>query len=199
MDQDTETTPTSSGEQDVILQAALKLFANNGYFNTSLLDIRDAAGLKSLQAIHQHFKTKQLLASALYSNITDSLSISIDDIRRRNQKTSEQLRGIMDLLFTLTDDAPDVMRFILTVKINDFLPEEKVGLETPAQNKIIRILDTGIKAGEIRSISPQLAYAYFFGVIDNILLLVLNGALDKKADFYESQTWLTAWGTIAKK
>lgn len=199
MDQEIETIQTSSGEQDVILQAALKLFANNGYFNTSLLDIRDAAGLQNLQSIHQHFKTKQLIASALHANIADSLSISIDDIRRRAPKAADQLRGIADLLFTLTDDAPDVMRFILTVKLNDFLPAEQAKQQTPAQMKIVKILDAGIKAGEIRSISPQLAYAYFFGVIDNTLRLVLSGALDKKAEFYQSQAWLTAWNTIAKK
>lgn len=199
MDQETETTQTSSSEQDIILQAALKLFANKGYFNTSLVDIKEAADLQSLQIIHHHFKTKQLLASALYANVSDSLSISIDDISRRNPKASEQLRGIVDLLFTLTDDAPDVMRFILTVKINDFLHEEKIGLEAPAQNKIIKIIDAGIKAGEIRNICPQLAYAYFFGVIDNTLKLVLAGSLDKKADFYQAQAWLAAWNTIAKK
>ena len=199
MDLDIDTTPVSTGEQDVILQAALKLFAKNGYFNTSLPDIRDAASLQSLQDIHQHFKTKQLLASTLYANITDSLRISIEDIRRRNPKASDQLRGIVDLLFTLTDDAPDVVRFILTVKVNEFLPEEKNCLDTTAQQQILKIIDEGIKAGEIRSISPLLAFAYFFGVIDNTLKLVLTGALDKKADFYLSQAWLAAWNTIAKQ
>ncbi|MEQ1622828.1 MAG: TetR/AcrR family transcriptional regulator [Methylococcales bacterium] len=199
MDLDTETLQTSITEQDVILQAALKLFAKKGYFNTSLLDIKDAAGLQSLQVIHHHFKTKQSLASSLYVNVTESLRVSIDDIRRRTPKSSEQLRGIVDLLFTLTDDAPDVVRFILTVKINEFLPEEVAGLETTVQQKILKIIDEGIKTGEIRSIAPQLAFAYFFGVIDNTLKLVLSGALDKKAEIYQSQAWLTAWNTIVKK
>lgn len=199
MDLDTETLQSSTTEQDVILQAALKLFAKKGYFNTSLLDIRDAADLPSLQTIHQHFKTKQSLASSLYVNVTESLSVSIDDIRRRTSKPSEQLRGIVDLLFTLTDDAPDVIRFILTVKINEFLPEEIAELQTTVQQKILKIIDEGIRAGEIRSMTSQIAFAYFFGVIDNTLKLVLNGALDKKADFYQSQAWLAAWNTIVKK
>lgn len=199
MDQEKEDIQEQPEIQDEILLAALKLFAEKGYFNTSLIDIKDAAGLNTTSAIYQHFKTKQMIAAALYANILDSLSISVDDIRRKNEKPSEQLRGIVDLLFKLTDDVPDVMQFLLFLKINEFLPEEKPVLETAAFVKIIRIIEAGIKAGEIRNITPQLGYAFFFGIIDNTLRMVLTGTLDKKADFYQSQAWLAAWNTIAKK
>lgn len=199
MDQEIENIQEQPEIQDEILLAALKLFAEKGYFNTSLIDIKDAAGLNTTSAIYQHFKTKQMIAAALYTNILDSLSVSVDDIRRKNEKPSEQLRGIVDLLFKLTDDAPDVMRFLLFLKINEFLPDEKPVLKTVPFVKIIKIIEAGIQSGEIRNMTPQLGYAYFFGIIDNTLRMVLNGALDKKADFYHSQAWLAAWNAIAKK
>jgi hypothetical protein len=65
--------------------------------------------------------------------------------------------------------------------------------------EILKIIEAGIKAGEIRTISPQLGYAHFFGIIDNTLRLVLTGNLDRKADFYQSQAWLAAWNTLVKK
>ena len=80
-----------------------------------------------------------------------------------------------------------------------FLPEEKPIQETAAFIKIIQIIQLGIKAEEIRNIDPQLVNAYFFGIINHTLQLVLAGVLDKKADAYLSQTWLAAWGAIAKK
>ncbi|TAN71146.1 MAG: TetR/AcrR family transcriptional regulator [Methylobacter sp.] len=199
MDQEIEEIQTKHEVQDEILLAALKLFTEKGYFNASLIDIKDAANIKNTGAIHQHFKTKQMIASQLYENILDSLDISIDDIRRKNEKSSEQLRGIVDLLFKLTDDAPDVMRFLLISNVNEFLPEAKPLHESAAFMKIIKIIEAGIKAGEIRNMTPQLGYTYFFGIIDNILRLVLTGFLDRKADFYQSQAWLAAWNTIAKK
>ncbi len=199
MDQEKDIIQIKSETQDEILLAALKLFAEKGYFNTSLTDITEAAGLKNTGVLYHYFKNKQMIASKLYANISDSLNISIDDIRRRNQKSSEQLRGIVDLLFKLTDDAPDVMRFLLILKLDEFLPEEKPVLETPAFVKIIKIIQSGIKAGEIRNIDPQLVNAYFFGIINNTLRMVLTGALDKKADAYQSATWLSAWNAIAKK
>jgi AcrR family transcriptional regulator len=182
--------------QDEILMAALKLFAEKGYFNTSLIDIKEAAGIKTTGTTYQHFKTKQMIAAQLHANILDSLSISIDDIRRTNEKPSEQLRHIVDLLFKLTDEAPDVLRFLLILKIKEFLLEARPLHESAA---FIKIIKAGIKEGEIRNIAPQLGYAHFFGIIDNTLRLVLTGFLDRKADFYQSQAWLAAWNTIAKK
>lgn len=199
MDQEKEIIQSKAETQDEILLAALKLFAAKGYYKTSLIDIAEATGMKNTSAIYHHFKNKQMMASQLYANIFDSLNISVDDIRRRNQKSSEQLRAIVDLFFKLTDVAPDVMQFLLVLKLNEFLPEEKPVQETPAFAKIIKIIQSGIQAGEIRDIDPILANAYFFGIINNTLRLVLSGAMNKKADAYLSQTWLTAWNVIAKK
>jgi AcrR family transcriptional regulator len=199
MDQEKEITHTKAETQDEIVLAALKLFATKGYSNTSLTDIAEAAGIKNTSAIYHHFKNKQMIAAQLYANIFDSLSISVDDIRRRNQKPSEQLRGIVDLFFKLTDDAPDVMQFLLILKLNEFLPDEKPVMETAASLKIIKIIQSGIKGGEIRNIDPLLVSAYFFGIINNTLRMVLSCALDKKADAYLPQTWLTAWNVIAKR
>ncbi|MSP28700.1 MAG: TetR/AcrR family transcriptional regulator [Methylococcales bacterium] len=198
MDQEKDT-HTKTEIHDEILLAALKLFAEKGYFNTSLTDIAEAAGIKTAGAIYHHFKHKQMIATALYANILDSLNISIDEIRRKNQKPFEQLHGIVDLFFKLTDDAPEVMQFLLILKINEFLPEAKPLLDTAAFVKIIKIIRTGISEGDIRNIDPLLANAYFFGIIHNTLRMVLTGALDKKAEAYQSQTWLIAWNAIVKK
>jgi len=199
MDQEKDTAHTKTETHDEILLAALKLFAEKGYFNTSLTDIAEAADIKTAGAIYHHFKHKQMIATALYANILDSLNISVDEIRRKNAKPSEQLHGIVDLLFKLTDDAPAIMQFLLMLKINEFLPEAKPLIETAAFIKIIKIIRTGISEGEIRNIDPLLANAYFFGIIHNTLRMVLTGALDKKAEAYQSQTWLIAWNAIAKK
>ncbi len=183
---------------DEILLASLKLFSEKGYFNTSLTDIVKVVGIKTSSGIYQHFKNKQAIAEALYDNILDSLSISIDDIRRRNRKPSEQLRELVDLLFQLTEDAPEVVKFLLVINIKEILPEAKHLLETTPFNKIVRVIQNGIKEGEIRQIDPLLAYNYFFGVIIHTITLVLSGSLPKNADSYQAQAWLVAWGSIVK-
>lgn len=199
MDQEQENTPNKVVNQDEVLQIALKLFAEKGYFNTSLTDIKDAAGLKTANSLSQLFKTKQAIALALREYILDSFSISIDDIRRRNRKASEQLREVVDLLFKLTDESPEIVQFLLFTNTGEFLPEQPSLLDTAPYVKIKRILQTGIKDGEIRTLDPLLAYSYFFGIIHHTIALVLNGALPKSAEYYQSQAWMTAWNCIVRK
>ena len=199
MENKTNTNITKTVTQDEILLASLKLFSEKGYFNTSLTDIKEAVGIKTTSGIYQHFKNKQTIANELYENILDSLSISIDDIRRRNRKAPEQLREIVDLLFKLTDDAPEVVQFLLVINKQEILPEGKLLVDTVPFNKIRRVIQNGINDGDIRAIDPLLAYNYFFGIISHTLNLILSGVLPKKAETYHAQVWLSAWGCIVKK
>lgn len=185
--------------QAEILRAALRLFVVKGYFNTSLTEIAQAAQLSQTQEIYAHFDSKQQLAATLYNNIVDSLSVSIDEIRRRNKKASEQLHSLINLLFKLTEDAPDALRFLFILNAAEFLPNEKPFLQTPAVNKMLKMIQLGINNGEIRSLAPMLIYSYFFGIINTTLELMLNGMLDKKSELYQSQAWLAAWNAIVKK
>lgn len=191
--------PLKTPSKDEILLLSLKLFAKKGFFNTSLTDIKEAADIKTSNGIYLHFKNKHAIASELYADIMDSLNISIDDIRRRNRKPSEQLRETVNLFFKLTEDAPDVMRFLFLLNFNEFLPTEKPLLETAAFIKIKKIFIIAAKEGEIRNIDPNLAYAYFFGIINTLLTMILTGGLEKSANSYQAQAWAMAWNTIAKK
>lgn len=196
---DKEKFKNDSDVHDRIILAALKLFTEKGYFNTSLTDIMEASGVKSTNSIYKYFKNKQAIAAALYENILDSFSDSIDDIRRRNKKSSDQLREVTGLLFALTNDAPEIMRFLLLIQHKEFLPDEKQLQDTAPYIKLKKIVQAGIKAGEIKAIDALRAYSYFFGIINNTLRMILSGTLDKRPEIYHTETWLTAWNCIARK
>lgn len=192
--------PKNTATQDEILRAALSLFVRKGYLNTSLSDIAQAAKLSQTQEIYLYFSSKQELAVEVYNTVLDSLSVSIDEIRRRYKKSAEQLHSLVDLFFKLAEEAPDVLRFLFEVNADDFLPADaKRYLQTPAVNKMLKMIQLGINSGEIKSIAPMLIYTYFFGIINTTLQMILNGTLDKKSELYQSQAWMAAWNTIAKK
>ena len=183
----------NNATRDEILRAALSLFVAKGYFNTSLTEIAHAAKLSQTQEIYLYFDCKQELATELYNSILDSLSVSIDEIRRRYKKSAEQLHSLVDLLFKLAEEAPDVLRFLFEISANEFLPPNtKPYLQTPAVNKMLKMIQLGINSGEIRSLAPMLIYTYFFGIINMTLQMILNGTLDKKSELYQSQSWLQA-------
>jgi hypothetical protein len=108
-----------------------------------------------------------------------------------------QLRELVDLLFTLTDEAPEIMKFLLLIRVNEFLPEADLFLQTPAYQKINKIFQACSKTDEVQSLQPEIAYARFFGVVNQTLIMVLNGTLKNKADEYQPEAWRSAWNTIA--
>ena len=190
----------NTATRDEILRSALNLFVHQGYLNTSLTQISQAACLSQTQEIYLYFDCKQELATELYNSVLDSLSVSIDEIRRRYKKSAEQLHSLTDLLFKLADEAPNVLRFLFEINATDFLPaNSKPYLQTPAVNKMLKMIQLGINNGEIRSLAPMLIYSYFFGIINTTIELILNGTLEKRTQLYQSQAWLAAWNTIAKK
>lgn len=192
------TTDPRDNDESAVLLAALNLITEKGYHNTSLADIAGLSGLKSSNAIYKFFKNKQAIAEALYDNILDSLSCSIDEIRRTKKKPAEQLREIISLLFVLTEEAPDVMRFIFLVRHQEFLPGEKSLQQSPPFVKLRKIMQSGIKSGEIRITDATRAYTYFFGVIEHTLRMILTGALKKKATTYQEEAWTIAWQTVSR-
>lgn len=190
----------NTATRDEIVRCALSLIAQKGYLNTSLSDIAQAAQLSQTQEIYLYFDSKQQLATEVYNTVLDSLSISIDEIRRRYKKGSEQLHSLVDLLFKLTEEAPDALRLLLEINAREFLPaDSKPYLSTPAVNKMLKMIQLGINSGEIKSLAPMLLYTYFFGIINTTLRMILNGTLEKKIELYQSQAWMAAWNTIAKK
>jgi len=50
--------------KDKVLETALNLFSEKGYFNTSIHDICRSAGV-SIGAIYHHFENKEALAKSL--------------------------------------------------------------------------------------------------------------------------------------
>lgn len=198
MEKEAEDQQDKAEIRDGILVTALTLFAEKGYFNTSLTDIKEQIGVKTSSPITRHFKTKQAIASELYSSILDNLNVSIDDIRRRNKKVVDQLQEIVDLMFTLTEEAPEIMRFLLLLNIPEFLPEEKPIHESKPFQKIKKIIQAGIKSGEIRALEPAIIFSQFFGIIFQTLVMIITGTFKKKSNSYQTSAWAAAWNSIAK-
>lgn len=184
--------------RDEILIAALKLFTEKGYFNTSLADIGKQTGVTTGVIYHQ-FKNKQAIASSLYADVISSLNSSVDDIRRRNQSPLQQLREVVDLMFTLAEQGPEVMRFLLRLQHHEFLPEQRPLCAAAPFDKIRKILRAGMQSGDFRRMDPMLAYACFFGVIEKAITLKLDGMFNDKSHSVLSEAWSAAWNVIAKR
>ncbi len=196
---DTEQTTLSAEKKEVhdqILKTALQLFTQKGYFNTSVANIKEEADV-STGSIYHHFKNKESIAEALYTDIQTRLLRSIDDIRRKHKTARDRTLAITELLFDLTEQAPEAIHFLILSQHQEFLPGEKPMNESKAFQRLRDILASGMKAGEVRHMDAELASAAFYGVIFRTIEVHQNGLLNKPLESYLNDTWSAAWRTIS--
>jgi AcrR family transcriptional regulator len=160
--------------RDEIIQAALKLVTEKGYFNTSIADICKQADV-STGTIYHYFKTKESIVDALFQEVLQNLSDSIEEITAKSNHTFERLRAIAELFFALTEEAPEVKPF----------------------QQLTWIMQEGIKAGDIRRMDPAVASACFYGTIVQMVQMRLDGALDRPLNWYLLDTWTAIWRMLS--
>src|ERR1700682_1928446 len=88
--------PAIADKRSAILRAAIRVFANNGYFNSKVADIAREAGVAD-GTVYLYFKSKEEI---LHSIFDKSMEEAIADGRKRLEEVSdprEKLRRIAEL------------------------------------------------------------------------------------------------------
>lgn len=190
--QSVATAAQSSGMRGHILDTALRLFTGNGYFNTSIHDIRREAGI-SIGSIYNHFGGKEGIAKALYHDLLEQMDALVESVIRDGDSAYTRGRGIVARLFELTERDPVSMRFILNAKHREFLPDEPPICSAKPFVKLRDIVNHGILSGEIRDMDPWIAAACAFGPALRLITLRLDGVIPDSLDVCSDEVWDNAW------
>ncbi len=182
------------GEQlrEKILSTALQLFSEKGYFNTSVHDIRKAAGV-SIGAIYHHFENKEALAKSLYEDLLANMNESIEAACLNKNDCFAKSKAVIEKLFQLTLDKPMEMQFILLAQHREYLPDQAPICSSKPFQAMKQIVSEGIKNKEVRKMDSWVAATAMFGGALRMMNLQLDGALDKPINKYTDQVVECAW------
>lgn len=97
-----------------ILDAALDLFAGNGYEDTTIDDVRRASGA-SIGSIYHHFKGKQALSTALYVEGVAAYQRDFIAVLASHPDAEEGVRATVRHYLEWTAANPKLARFMLTL------------------------------------------------------------------------------------
>lgn len=179
-----------------VLDAALRLFSERGYFATSVQDISRVSGV-SVGSLYHHFGDKEGIARSLYQTLTEQISGRISWISARNGTIHDQCRDIVKTLFELTEEEPLAMDFMLYAKHREFLPEEKPICSSKPFELIRTIVAAGMDAGEIRRMDLMVASTSLFGGPIRMIVARLDGVLPAPLPHYFEEVWDCAWKSVA--
>ncbi len=178
--------------EEAILAAALKLFTERGYFNTSVSDIQNASNM-SVGSLYNYFKNKESIAITLYSNIENCLYEALCEIVKQYDSSHDRCQATVKHLFETTERNSDVMQYLLYTKHREFMPVEKsVFLSLPflrMKEMVIR----GQERGEIRKIDPNVAMNAIFGSAIRMIFLRIDGVLENDLLVYFDDSWECSW------
>ncbi len=88
-------------KEQAILDAAVKVFARNGYHNAKIASIAEEAGVAT-GSVYLYFRNKEALILAIFDRIWKNLTQGIGTTARRTDLSPEQkLDHVIDLMFDL--------------------------------------------------------------------------------------------------
>ncbi|TDY00628.1 TetR/AcrR family transcriptional regulator [Thiohalophilus thiocyanatoxydans] len=179
-----------------VLGAALNLFTEQGFFNTSIPDIVKASSV-STGSIYHYFRDKEGIARSLYETLVERMESSFSEIEATHATAHDRCRAAIALLFELTEQEPAVMRFMLFSRHKEFIPDQKPVCSSRPFVQMREMVVAGMESGEVREMTPIVAASAVFGGALRLIQLRLDGILDAPLPDYLDEIWQCAWRSVA--
>ena len=183
--------------QEKILKAALKLFTQRGYFNTTVNDIQRASRM-SVGSLYNYFENKESIAVTLYSNLENCLYEALCEIEQNSDTIHDHCFAAVNHLFETTERTPDSMQYLLYTKHREFMPVEKTVFSSLPFLKLKAWVGKGQQQGEIREMDTNVAMNAIFGAAIRMIFLRIDGILEKPLTDYLDESWECSWRGIRK-
>lgn len=191
----THASPATPTRQRV-LDAALVLFSERGYFNTAVPDLVERSGV-STGSIYHHFGDKQGVARALYTHLLEGMDASLAAVCAQYATAHDQARGVIALLFEQAEREPLATAFMLSTRHREFMPEEPPICSSQPFNRMRDILAQGMGRGEVRQGDALVLAAALFGGPLRLIQLRLDRILPGPLSGYLDEAWDAAWRSVA--
>ena len=163
--------PAAVDKRRQILDAAIRVFARQGFHSTRVADIADEAGV-AYGLVYHYFKSKDEVLNELFSERWSLLLAAIDEADRSEASPRAKLEAVAGFIVESYRHDPELMKVIIvevTRAANSFgrthLPEIR-----RAYDSIAKIVAEGQRAGAFRDdIDPDFASMAFYGAIEQLL------------------------------
>ncbi len=159
-------------KKNEILDKSLELFANQGYFGTSMDDIAQAVGIKKA-SLYSHYSGKESIFTAVFNNILEDYSMFINDLTVCDEKINylEKLKNIFSgyVKNCKNNDKMvfwDRYYYYPPAYLKDYILTKTYEIEMLFINKITSIIEQGIKKGELKNKSANdMALSFYYMMI----------------------------------
>ena len=185
-------------KKTAIMEAALTLFTERGFHGTSTAEISREAGVAT-GTLFNYFSTKEDLINSLYFEVKGDLSHAMGKDIEAEITFQDKLRKIwLNLIRWGVNNQEEFLfvgQFCSSPYITKFTREE-VMKEYIFLHKLV---DEGIKKGEIRDFSTELTIAMFYQGSRAVVNLILDSDPSQDENKVLEEGFQIIWRGLAKK
>jgi AcrR family transcriptional regulator len=154
-----------------ILDAAIRVFARQGFHATRVSDIADEAGV-AYGLVYHYFKSKDQVLNELFVERWSLLLAAIEETDRGDGPPREKLAAVASFIVDSYVHDPELMKVIIvevTRAANSFGRTHLTEIRRAYQS-IAKIVADGQAAGAFRTdVDPMFASMSFYGAIEQLL------------------------------
>ncbi|CAA9473309.1 MAG: Transcriptional regulator, AcrR family [uncultured Solirubrobacteraceae bacterium] len=171
----------------LILDAAVRVFARQGFNQCRVSDIADEAGV-AYGLVYHYFGSKDEVLDTLFLERWEVLLDAIGEMDRREIPAREKLHGIASFIVDSYRYDPDLMKVIIvevTRAANSFGQTHLAKIQE-AYSGIAAIVAKAQSDGEFRTVvTAEFGAMAFYGAIEQVLTGWIFGLLEQDAHHYD--------------
>jgi TetR/AcrR family transcriptional regulator, fatty acid metabolism regulator protein len=171
----------------MILDAAVRVFARQGFHTCRVSDIADEAGV-AYGLVYHYFQSKDEVLDTLFLERWNVMLDAIAETDAQAIPAREKLHAIASFIIESYRHDPDLMKVIIvevTRAANSFGAVHLAKI-SEAYGQISGIVQQAQQSGEFRdSVSAEFAAMAFYGAIEQVLTGWIFGTLEQGDEAYE--------------
>jgi AcrR family transcriptional regulator len=190
-------TNTPSRRQEII-QAALACFAELGFAQTSMADIRRRSNA-STGSIYHHFKSKEQLAAEVYIEGIRNYQEGFLAVLEGQQSAQGGIVAVIRYHLQWVSEHPEWTRYLFQKAHAAFMAsaaEVFAGLNAEFMKRCGRWLGVHVKAGTVRRLSPDMYVAIMLGPVMEYTRLYLAGQTCTPLEHAMKELASAAWNCL---
>lgn len=157
----------SYSARDRILAAALKLFVEQGYFNTNIPDLSRESKC-SVGSIYHNFKNKEEVATALYQEGIKAFRNMLQDALRTTNNPIDTIRTTVKAFLQFSEVNHQLSKYLWLCRHNEFMSgmiqhPTRIGFD-PLGRALTKSIKSGIKEGMLQPLKANIIWSILFGV-----------------------------------
>jgi TetR/AcrR family transcriptional regulator, fatty acid metabolism regulator protein len=178
---------TAVDKRRVILHAAVRVFARQGFHTCRVSDIADEAGV-AYGLVYHYFQSKDEVLDTLFLERWNVMLDAIAETDAQAIPAREKLHAIASFIIESYRHDPELMKVIIvevTRAANSFGAVHLAKI-SEAYGQISGIVQQAQQSGEFRdSVSAEFAAMAFYGAIEQVLTGWIFGTLEQGDEAYE--------------